>query len=118
MSDEYLQIGGMRFGFSGWLSGYATIPFAMLRVSKESLRITLGIWKLGITFKFTPSDIVSIKKRKILFYAGIVVEHNKKKSLPFIMFGTLNYPKLKMELNRFGYHVMESGQSEVSGLRS
>jgi hypothetical protein len=116
--NEYSQIGGFSVGFSFWTAVHGTFPFAFLRISNESLRITLGIWKFGIPLKFTPPEIVSIKKQKGILSTGIVIKHNKKKCLPCIMFWTFDYPKLKMELNRFGYYVVESEQSEVSGLRS
>ena len=109
MIEEYTVTGGLRWGESYWSAGNVTWPFVTLRVNSERLWIRVRVWKLWQkVFEFTRSEIKGIRKHRGFISVGVVIEHNKGEYPPFILFWTFDYPKLKVELNRLGYQVLES----------
>jgi hypothetical protein len=120
MNAVYKETGGLRWGDSDWWSAHASWPFATLTASPDGLHIAvncMGLWKND--FDFRKADIVEIRRRKSIlpFSTGIVIEHNKSDYPQFVLFWTFNYQRLKTELTRLGFAVLENGDTCTPGNR-
>ncbi len=106
MSPDYTEIGGARWGQSFWNSFNMTWPFAKLKVTRDQIRISIGLIEPRHSIYFKKREINGIRRQGVLFGLGIVIEHRKMDYPPFILFWTFRYRRLKAELERLGYTVL------------
>ena len=111
MSQDHTEIGGLRWGASYWKGTNASWPFARLRVTPETISVSIDMVGFGSeNFVFTRAELTRIKKKKgiLPFSTGIIFEHTNSSYPPFILFWTLRYARLRAELLRFGFSIAES----------
>jgi len=107
-ATAYSETGGIRYGRSFWMATKFTWPFATLTVTQDqiSIHVTLGrLWSR--TFTFDPTQIKSIRKKRVLYSVGIEIDHSITEYPIYILFWTFRYKTLKKELEKIGYEVTE-----------
>lgn len=101
----------MRWGETFWQAVNATWPFATLTASTDAIHVSLRfIGLMKEDFDFQKAEITGIRKRKgvLPFSTGIVIEHQKPDTPRFILFWTFGYTRLKSELTRLGFTVLDA----------
>ena len=98
---SFIQTGGARVGWSYWLSMNATVPFAKLTVSEDSLTLK----SLGKTYTFTKDDIQKLAVYSGIFSQGVQVHHTISNYPKFIVFWTTKLEDLQVNLQRIGLRL-------------
>jgi len=102
----FIQKGGIRCGRSFWTSANCTAPFAQLRVSKDTLVLSVRVWKR--TFTFPRSSIRRLRWKRSLFCDGIQIVHDNEDFPPFILFWVSDREAMIKGLRDFGYEVYKN----------
>ncbi len=108
MEKEFTQKGGIRYGSSVWSTANFTAPFACLRVSKNSIILSVSIFRLWQrTFTFQRSDIRQLRWKRGLFSLGLQIEHSVTEYPTFVLFWVVERKTLAENLIEFGYEISE-----------
>ncbi len=110
---EYVQRGGMGWGpaIQKGMTSHWTVswPFATIRVTQESIRLTARMWRIvEDEFEFDKNELRGIQEKR--GFPGRVIEfrHEKNGYPPKIQFYSFRARDLVRELHRLGYVVQES----------
>ena len=83
----------------------ATWPFATLKATRET--ITLSVVLSGI-YVFDHRNIQGLARHNGILTTGLQILHTEQKYPSFVVFWTLNFRKLKSELEALGFRVEDS----------
>lgn len=98
MTDSFTQRGGARAGFFS-----ATWPFATLKAEPQSLDFSF----VGNTITIPKSELVRLSRYNSLFATGLRIEHALPGAPSFIVFWPFDFAKLKDNLVKLGYDVLD-----------
>ena len=98
MESTVSQWGGARVG---WVN--ATWPFAVLSVTKDTLRLTV----LFQEYDFSKQTFRGLSRYKGVFSKGLQIEHTDPSLPKLVVFWSLNFEKLKAGLEALGYTIRD-----------
>ncbi|MCC6906244.1 MAG: hypothetical protein IT326_10405 [Anaerolineae bacterium] len=101
MSEEFRQTGGARIGASEWFAGNATLPFATLAATPD----TISVQVFGKSYLFPRYTITLLSPHRGLLFQGLRIRHNVPGYPPFVVFWTPDYSALVKALEALGYRV-------------
>ena len=104
-SPSYEERGGLRWGKTYWRAANATWPFAKITVSTNAITIRLTSGIANRVFAFSKSEITSLRKTRGFFSTGLDIRHTNRQCPQFIVFWTIRFHILKMQLEQRGYTV-------------
>ena len=109
MSQEFTQTGGLRYGESFWYAANFTKPFAMLRVSRDAIVVSVSFFRFWQrSFTFQRSAIQRLRWRRGIFSLGLQVEHTVAAYPPFVLFWLRDRKALALGLRDLGYEISAS----------
>ena len=104
--QAFIQTGGVRWGRSFWFaSGWASVPFAHLRVSQDALAVSVAALHKRHTFTVPRSAVRRLTWKRAPFSLGLQIEHNLAGCPPFLLFWVTNRDALVCGLRDFGYEM-------------
>lgn len=106
-SQQFSQIGGMRYGERSMRGVNATSPFARLTATEEWIEVAMRIPWLGKKFQLMKDEITRIERYGGLVSTGLLFKHSRPGCPPFLLFWTPKYSTLKTNLETLGYVVHE-----------
>jgi hypothetical protein len=109
MDTRYSERGGIRYGETFFLASNYSWPFAKLSATANDVSISVSLGKLsGKTFVFDRASVKSIVRKRGLWSVGVQIVHSVADYPPFILFWTFSFRRLKAELQRLGYDVIDA----------
>jgi hypothetical protein len=105
---SYFERGGMICGHAWWWSGECGWPFSTLRMTRESLEVSIGLWPFIARYRFARSEIKYLSM-SWLRYGGIRIEHDRQDCPRLLIFESFRPKRLRDRLEALGYQV---GQRE------
>lgn len=109
MRAPYQEIGGLRWGVSPALSGYATFPLAQLLATEQELIVKTTLPFFRKRFEIPRSHVVSIRLKRGIVGGGCRISHNLSHLPQYIDFGSLTIDTLKVNLLKLGYPIEPNG---------
>jgi hypothetical protein len=108
MEQEFTQTGGIRYGDSYWDATNLTTPFALLRVSRDTIILSASVLRAGDrTFTFLRSAIRRLRWKRGLFSWGLQIEHTVGEYPPFLLFWVGHRKTVAEGLRAFGYEISD-----------
>jgi hypothetical protein len=98
VANSFTQRGGARAGYFN-----AVWPFAALTAEPQSLAFSL----FGNKITIPKSELVRLSRYNSLFATGLRIEHALPAAPSFIVFWPIDFAKLKDNLVKLGYDVLE-----------
>ncbi len=105
---SFTQTGGIRWGRSFLsASGWCTIPFARIRVSREEIVLSVSSFLpfMRRTFTFPRTSVRRLRWKRGILSLGLKIEHDMAECPPFILFWVTNRSELTRGLREFGFEV-------------
>jgi hypothetical protein len=102
--DTFSQIGGARIGHSFWRASNATLPFAYLKATPQTLTLRVLLKQ----YTFEKQTIRQLKLCQGIFSTGLQIVHAREDYPTLIVFWTLDFKGLKSGLQKLGVSVEDN----------
>lgn len=105
-SQIFVQTGGIWWGRSFWFaSGWATVPFAQLRVSQDALVLSVMVFRRKHIFTVPRASVRRLAWKHVPFGLGLQIQHVEATCPPFLLFWVTDREALARSLKEFGYEM-------------
>jgi hypothetical protein len=101
--NTYTERGGAWVGRSFWWCLSGTWPFGGIRVSREAIEVSVGLWPLVRRAVIPAAEMRALRRRRGLPFRGLQVVPDRPDLPVFVVYWPLRPRRLWAALRQFGY---------------
>lgn len=101
--DHYSERGGAWLGQTYWSCLAGTWPFGAIRVTRESIEVSIGVWPLVRRVVIPAGGVRTLRRRRGFLCRGLQVESDLPSVPRLVVYWSLDPWRLWDALLRLGY---------------